>query len=232
MQQQTRHTTQTLTSMFWCRRCHVAGPTLWWHTLTLCISDSSCEHTARRPRYWDDRLTSASRHHQPGPTAYTSDLLNAYNILPTHCKSHAQITSKHSQQILCETVTSSCSVNIICITSETVSCQVARGHCDHRPRHCCMSHSDELPLANALSALQHHLSGTLYLSLFGTVTRSHYLNLDLKHICSPPSILLNCPVHQRLWSHGNTALYKFCIIIMYYQPPGSSHKCVNHYYEF
>jgi len=64
-----------------------------------------------------------------------------------------------------------------------------------------------------LSALQHHLSGTLSLSLFRTVTRSHYLNLDLKHICSPPSMLLNCPVRQRLWSHGNTALYKFCIII-------------------
>ena len=66
------------------------------------------------------------------------------------------------------------------------------------PRHCCMSHSDELPLANALSALQHHLSGTLSLSLFRTVTRSRYLNLDLKHICSPPSMLLNCPVRQHL----------------------------------
>ena len=51
--------------------------------------------------------------------------------------------------------------------------------------------SDELPSANALSALQHHLSGTLSLSLFRTVTRSHYSNLDLKHICSPPSLLLN-----------------------------------------
>jgi len=32
-----------------------------------------------------------------------------------------------------------------------------------------------------------------------------------------PSMLLNCPcspVRQRLWSHGNTALYKFCIIII------------------
>jgi len=35
-------------------------------------------------------------------------------------------------------------------------------------------------------ALQHHLSGTLSLSPFRTVTRLHYLNLDLKHICSPP----------------------------------------------
>jgi len=34
-----------------------------------------------------------------------------------------------------------------------------------------------------------------------------------KHICSPPSMLLNCPVRQHLWSHSNTVLYKFCIII-------------------
>jgi len=27
-------------------------------------------------------------------------------------------------------------------------------------------------------------------------------------------MLFNCPVRQRLWSHGNTALYKFCIIII------------------
>ena len=77
-------------------------------------------------------------------------------------------------------------------------CIVARGHCDRRPRHCCMSHSDELPSANALSAPQHHLSGTLSLSPLRTVTRSRYSNLDLKHICSPPSLLLNCPVRQRL----------------------------------
>jgi len=76
--------------------------------------------------------------------------------------------------------------------------EVARGHCDRRPRHCCMSHSDDLPSANALSALQHHLSGTLSLSPFRTVTRLHYLNVDLKHICSPPFMLLNCPVRQRL----------------------------------
>ena len=76
-----------------------------------------------------------------------------------------------------------------------------------------MSHSYKLPSANALSALQHHLSGTLSLSLFRTVTRSHYSNLDLKHICSPPSLLFNCPVRQRLWSHGNMALYKFCIVL-------------------
>jgi len=65
------------------------------------------------------------------------------------------------------------------------------------------------------SALQHHLSGTLSLSPFRTVTRLHYLNLDLKHICSPPSMLLNCPVRQRLWSHGNMAIYKFCIVLYY-----------------
>ena len=91
--------------------------------------------------------------------------------------------------------------------------EVARGHCDRRPRHCCMSHSDELPSTNALSALQHHLSGTLSLAPFRTVTCLHYLNLDLKHICSPPSMLLNCPVRRRLWSHGNMALYKFCIVL-------------------
>ena len=83
-----------------------------------------------------------------------------------------------------------------------------------RPRHCCTSHSDELPSANALSVLQHHLSGTLSLSPFRTATRLHYLNLDLKHICTPPSMLLNCPVRQRLWSHGNMALYKFCIVLL------------------
>jgi len=33
------------------------------------------------------------------------------------------------------------------------------------------------------------------------------------HICSPSSMLLNCPVRQRLWSHGNMALYKFCIVL-------------------
>ena len=82
---------------------------------------------------------------------------------------------------------------------------------DRRPRH--MSHSDELPSTNALSALQHHLSGTLSMSPFRTVTRLHYLNLDLKHICSPPSMLLNSPVRQRLWSHGNMALYKFCVVL-------------------
>jgi len=91
--------------------------------------------------------------------------------------------------------------------------EVARGHCDRRLCQCCMSHSDELRSANALSALQHHLSGTLTLSLFRTVTRLHYSNLDLKHICSPPSMLLNCPVRQRLWSHGNMALYKLCIVL-------------------
>ena len=84
------------------------------------------------------------------------------------------------------------------ISVDTSRHEVARGHCDRRPRHCCMSHSDELPSTNALSALQHHLSGTLSLYLFRTVTRLHYLNLDLKHICSPPSMLLNCPVRQRL----------------------------------
>ena len=26
-------------------------------------------------------------------------------------------------------------------------------------------------------------------------------------------LLLNCPVRQRLWSHGNMALYKFCIVL-------------------
>ena len=57
---------------------------------------------------------------------------------------------------------------------------------------------DELPSANALSAMQHHLSETLSPSPFRTVTRLHYLNLDLKHICSPASMLLNCPVRQRL----------------------------------
>jgi len=53
------------------------------------------------------------------------------------------------------------------------------------------SNISEGPSANALSALQHHLSGTLSLSLFKTGTRSRYSNLDLKHICSPPSLLLN-----------------------------------------
>ena len=43
--------------------------------------------------------------------------------------------------------------------------------------------------------------------------KSRYLNLDLKHICSPPSLLPNWPVRQRLWSHGNMALYKFCIVL-------------------
>jgi len=99
------------------------------------------------------------------------------------------------------------------ISLDTSWHEVARGHCHRRPRHCCMSHSDELPSANALSALQHHLSGTLSLSPFRTVTLLHYLNLDLKHICSPPSMLLNCPVRKRLWSHGNMALYKFCIVL-------------------
>ena len=99
------------------------------------------------------------------------------------------------------------------ISVDTSRHEVARGHCDRRPRHCCMSHSDELPSANTVSALQHHLSGTLSLSPFRTVTCLHYLNLDLKHICSPPSMFLNCHVCQHLWSHGNMALYKFCIVL-------------------
>jgi len=36
------------------------------------------------------------------------------------------------------------------------------------------------------------------ISFIANLTCSHYLNLDLKHICSPPSMLLNCPVRQRL----------------------------------
>ena len=80
-----------------------------------------------------------------------------------------------------------------------------------RPHRCCMSHSDELPSANALSALQHHLSGTLSLSPFRTVTRLHYLNLDLKHI-----VLLRLCFLTVLFasaSEGNMALYKFCIVL-------------------
>jgi len=117
------------------------------------------------------------------------------------------------------------------ISVNTSRHKAARGHCDRRPRHCCMSRSDELLSANALSALQHHLSGTLSLSLFRTVTGSHYFNLDLKHICSPPSMLLNCPVRQCLWSHGNTALYKFCIIIIiiFFCPLGTKFPRVKYW---
>ena len=92
--------------------------------------------------------------------------------------------------------------------------EVARGHCDRRPRHCCMSHSDELPSANALSAPQHHLSGTLSLSLFRTVTRSRYLNIDLKHICSPSSFLTvpfaSASEATATWRFTNFVLY--CIV--------------------
>jgi len=118
--------------------------------------------------------------------------------------------------MLAQYMLSSCVRPSVCLSQAGTSRhEVARGHCDRRPRHCCVSHSDELPSANALSALQHHLSATLSLSPFRTVTRLHYLNLDLKHICSPPSMLLNCPVRQRLWSHGNMALYKFCIVLYF-----------------
>jgi len=55
------------------------------------------------------------------------------------------------------------------------------------------------------------LSGTLSRSPFRTVTRLHYLNLDLKYICSPPSMLLNCPVRQRLWTHSKMALDNFVL---------------------
>ena len=77
-----------------------------------------------------------------------------------------------------------------------------------------MSHSDELPSANALSALQHHLSGTLSLSPFRTVTRLHYLNLDLKHICSPPFMLLqlSCsPAPLKPRQHGALQIL-YCIV--------------------
>ena len=53
------------------------------------------------------------------------------------------------------------------------------------------------------------------LSPFRTVTRLHYLNLNLKHICSPPSMLLNCPVRQRFWSHGDMALYTNFVLYLY-----------------
>ena len=93
-------------------------------------------------------------------------------------------------------------------------CRLAYGPCIRRPRHCCMSHSDELPSANALSALQHHLSGTLSLSLFRTVTRSRYSNLDLKHICSFPSLLqLSCsPAPLKPRRHGALQIL-YCIVL-------------------
>ena len=78
-----------------------------------------------------------------------------------------------------------------------------------------MSHLDELPSANALSALQHHLSGTLSLSPFRTVTRLHYLNLDLKHICSPRLCFLtvlfaSASKATATWRFTNFVLY--CIV--------------------
>jgi len=85
------------------------------------------------------------------------------------------------------------------------------------PRHCCMSHSDELPSANALSALQYHVSGTLSLSPFRTVTRSRYLNLDLKHICSPPSrcfltvLFASASEATATWRFTNLVVY--CIVL-------------------
>ena len=71
--------------------------------------------------------------------------------------------------------------------------------------------ADELPSANALSALQHRLSGTLSLSPFRTVTRLHYLNLDLKHICSPPSMLVLFAS-----ASGATATWRFTNFVLYY----------------
>jgi len=147
--------------------------------------------------------------HTAGAAAISHQLAAAGAALATSGAAHHLQTGHPDLQD-----TSDVSAGISQSTVDTSRHEVARGHCDCLLCHCCMSHSDKLLLANALSALQHHLSGTLSLSLFRTVTRSHYLNLDLKHNCSPPSMLLNCPVRQHLWSHGNTALYKFCIIII------------------
>jgi len=78
-----------------------------------------------------------------------------------------------------------------------------------------MSHSDELPSANGLSALQHHLSGTLSLSPFRTVTRLYYLNLDLKHIvllrlCFLPVLFASASEATATWRFTNFVLY--CIV--------------------
>ena len=98
------------------------------------------------------------------------------------------------------------------ISVDTSRHEVACGHCDRRLHHWCMSHSDKLPSANALSALQHHLSGTLSLSPFRTVTRLHYLNLDLKHICRFLTVLFaSASEATATWRFTNFVLY--CIVL-------------------
>ena len=76
-----------------------------------------------------------------------------------------------------------------------------------------MSHSDELPSANALSALQHHLSGTLSLSLFRTVTRSRYLNLEstfVLRLCFLTDLFASASEATATWRFTNFVLY--CIV--------------------
>ena len=93
--------------------------------------------------------------------------------------------------------------------------EVARGHCDRRPRHCCMSHSDELP---SETLFQHRSTICLELSPcrspFRTVTRSRYLNLDLKHICSPSSFLtvLFASASEATATWRFTSFMLYCIV--------------------
>ena len=64
-------------------------------------------------------------------------------------------------------------------------------------------------------ALQHHLSGTFPVSVQNCDMLTLFKSRLKAHLFSS---VYACPVCQRLWSHGNMALYKFCIVLLLVSP--------------
>jgi len=77
---------------------------------------------------------------------------------------------------------------------------------------------DVLPCTCKNGWTNRHTASSVWNSLPVSVQNCDTLTLfksRLKAHLFPPSMLLNCPVRQRLWSHGNMALYKFCVVLLY-----------------
>jgi len=64
----------------------------------------------------------------------------------------------------------------------------------------------DIPLRLSESLVNVSVQNCDTLTLFKSRLKAHLF---------PPSMLLNWPVRQRLWSHGNMALYKFCVVLLY-----------------
>ena len=70
-----------LTLKFWCRHCHVVGPTPWRRMLTQYISDLSPQHTVRQLRCLDAHPVSKSPHCWTDPRPYMYDLKNTHTTM-------------------------------------------------------------------------------------------------------------------------------------------------------